>query len=253
MLREVTELKKRIALLSKRNFQLESDIAALDKKIALLIKNRITLEEVLAAKGAMMETKEKTVDLKDRRESEAYGRMFWLMQHNTIYISRLARIIKLADIDNFLQTVMYSLFGNQYEEDEEHLLLTMFRTVLQADFAEAKGLSELLRANTPLSRMMTTYTRRGPGQHYLKVTLAPLLQEIVADTQLNLEINPVKVLDQYINDCESKQGKTYEGDRKPTPEVAAALPYIREIVAPRVVRLEQLAGRMVEALERTLD
>lgn len=252
MLREVTELKKKIALMSKKNFTLENDIGALDRKIALLIKNRITLEEVLAAKGAMLETKDRTVDLKGR-ETELYGRLFYLLQRDTVYLSRLARIVKLQDIDNFLQTVMFTLYGNQYEEDEEHLLLTMFRTVLQADFAEAKSFSELLRANTPLSRMMTTYCRRGPGQQYLKSTLASLLGEIASEAALNLEINPVKVLEQYINDFESKQGRKYEGERKPLPEACAELPFVKEIIAPRIAKLEQLASQMVDALVRTID
>ena len=44
MLKELNELKRKISVASKRNFQLEGDISVLDKKIALLIKNRTTLE-----------------------------------------------------------------------------------------------------------------------------------------------------------------------------------------------------------------
>lgn len=44
--KELAEVKKDIALCSKRNFNIEKDIATLDQKIALLIKNRITLEVI---------------------------------------------------------------------------------------------------------------------------------------------------------------------------------------------------------------
>lgn len=52
----------------------------------------------------------------------------------------------------------------------------------------------LMRANTPVSRMMTTYTRRGPGQSYLKNVLSICIKKIVEAGDENLEINPLKVL-----------------------------------------------------------
>ena len=33
----------------------------------------------------------------------------------------------MAEIDALLQTVMFTIYGNQYESREEHLLLTMFQ------------------------------------------------------------------------------------------------------------------------------
>lgn len=85
--------------------------------------------------------------------------MFYLLQRDTKYIATLARLVKLGEIDNLLQTVMFTLYGNQYEENEEHLLLSMFQAVLQCEFDEATGLGSLLRANTAITRMMSTYTR----------------------------------------------------------------------------------------------
>ena len=89
---------------------------------------------------------------------------------------------------------MFTLYGNQYESREEHLLLTMFQSVLSAQFETATEFGSLLRANTPVSRMMTTYTRRGPGQSYLKGVLAERINSLIEHKDLNLEINPVKVI-----------------------------------------------------------
>jgi hypothetical protein len=36
----------------------------------------------------------------------------------------------MAEIDSLLQTVMFTIYGNQYESREEHLLLTMFQVRL---------------------------------------------------------------------------------------------------------------------------
>ena len=40
---------------------------------------------------------------------------------------------------------------------------------------------------------MTTYTRRGPGQSYLKSVLSDKINNLLEDKELNLQINPLKV------------------------------------------------------------
>jgi hypothetical protein len=40
---------------------------------------------------------------------------------------------------------------------------------------------------------MTTYTRRGPGQSYLKSVLSERIHSLIEHKDLNLEINPLKV------------------------------------------------------------
>ena len=41
--------------------------------------------------------------------------------------------------------------------------------------------------------MMTTYTRRGPGQSYLKSVLSEKINNLIEQKNLNLQINPLKV------------------------------------------------------------
>jgi Ras GTPase-activating-like protein IQGAP2/3 len=41
--------------------------------------------------------------------------------------------------------------------------------------------------------MLTTYTRRGPGQSYLKAVLSDKINELIEHKNLNLQINPLKV------------------------------------------------------------
>lgn len=69
----------------------------------------------------------------------------------------------------------------------------MIQSVLSAQFETTSEFGSLLRANTPVSRMMTTYTRRGPGQSYLKTVLADRINSLIEHKDLNLEINPLKV------------------------------------------------------------
>lgn len=249
--KKLNELKKEISLSSKKNFNLEREIRTLDQKIALLIRNRITIDEVIAT-SLEGEGINRTITLKDKREREQYGQLFWVLQNATHYISHLARLVRLGEIDNLLQTVMFTLYGNQYDEHEEHLLLSMFKTVLAEEFKQAKGLGSLLRANTALTRMMTTYTRRGPGQQYLKLTLSSVLNGITNQPDLSLEINPLKVYEALIIEQESKLGQAWEGPRKPTPEEAAADRRVQHVIAPRIKKLGELADTFLDAIIASL-
>jgi hypothetical protein len=63
----------------------------------------------------------------DDRKMQQYGNLFYLLQSEPRYMATLCRLVTLAEIDTLLQTVMFTLYGNQYESREEHLLLTMFQ------------------------------------------------------------------------------------------------------------------------------
>ncbi|KAF2068794.1 hypothetical protein CYY_009886 [Polysphondylium violaceum] len=244
----LSDLKRDISLSSKKNFTLERDIKNLDKKIALLIKNRITLEEIMASSGDIVEMQTKTVQIKDKSQRDHYGQLFYLLQNNTNYIAQLAKLVKVGEIDNLLQTVMFTLYGNQYEEKEEHLLLSMFQKVLQEEFKEATSIGSLLRANTALTRMMTTYTRRGPGQQYLKQSLTKPLADITNDKDLVLEVNPSTVYENYINEYETKTGKPSPLKRKVSPEECAENENVINIIKPRINRLISIGDQFLDSI-----
>ena len=92
----------------------------------------------------------------DDKKKQGYGNLFFLLQTEPRLLAHLIRSLTLSEIDTLLQTVMFTLYGNQYDNREEHLLLTMFQSVLKSDIDGATDFGSLLRANTPVSRMMTT-------------------------------------------------------------------------------------------------
>ena len=63
----------------------------------------------------------------DDRKMQQYSNLFFLLQSEPRHIAALCRLVSLSEIDTLLQTVMFTLYGNQYESREEHLLLTMFQ------------------------------------------------------------------------------------------------------------------------------
>ena len=160
----------------------------------------------------------------------------------------------MQEIDSLLQTVMFTIYGNQYESREEHLLLTMFQSVLTYQFDNTPEYSSLLRANTPVSRMMTTYTRRGPGQSYLKVVLQAKINSLIELKDVDLEINPLKVYGTMIEQIERDTGSVPDNlPRGVTAEQAAENREVQAIIAPRLTLLMELANSFLETIFQGLD
>ena len=185
---------------------------------------------------------------------QQYSNLFFLLQSEPRHVAALCRLVSLSEIDTLLQTVMFTLYGNQYESREEHLLLTMFQSVLSAQFETATEFGSLLRANTPVSRMMTTYTRRGPGQSYLKSVLAERINSLIEHKDLNLEINPVKVYEQMINQIEEETGSLPPNlPRGVPPEVAQENPDVQAIIAPRLTMLMEIANSFLLTIIESME
>lgn len=182
-------------------------------------------------------------------KTQKYGNLFFLLQSEPRHIAHLCRLVTMAEIDQLLQTVMFTIYGNQYESREEHLLLTMFQSVLTYQFDNTPDYSSLLRANTPVSRMMTTYTRRGPGQSYLKTVLADRINSLIEIKDLDLEINPLKVYETMIDKIESGGEPLPPGLQKGiTAEQAAANENVQRIIAPRIDMLIEIANSFLDTI-----
>ncbi|TPX62320.1 hypothetical protein PhCBS80983_g00554 [Powellomyces hirtus] len=251
--RRLRELKTKISAQSKKNFLLERDVRYLDSRIALLIQNRMALDEQQEVASHLEEIETAEGFLPDDRKRQLYGNLFFLLQTEPRHIAALARLVTLAEIDTLLQTVMFTIYGNQYDSREEYLLLSMFQNVLAAQFEGATEFGSLLRANTPVSRMMTTYTRRGPGQTYLKHVLSARINNLIEHQDLDLEINPLKVYDQMLNELEAETGKQCGLPRSITPEEAQQNPDVQAIIAPRLVTVMDITESFLTTIMSSLD
>jgi len=249
------ELKAKISSQSKKNFVLEKDVRYLDSRIALLIQNRMALEE----REEMASHMEDTTDIQEGHfpndeRTQRYGNLLFLLQSEPRHIAHLCRLVSMAEIDALLQTVMFTIYGNQYESREEHLLLTMFQSVLTYQFDNTPEYSSLLRANTPVSRMMTTYTRRGPGQSYLKVVLAERINALVELKDLDLEINPLKVYEKMVTDIEMRDGQLPPDlPKSVTAEEAAENISVQQIIEPRIKMLMDIGNSFLDTIIQGLE
>ena len=99
-----------------------------------------------------------------------------------------------------------------------------------------------------------TYTRRGPGQSYLRSILAERINSLIELKDLDLEINPLKVYDNMIKQIEDETGSLPdELSRSITAEEAAANEEVQGIIEPRVQMLMEIANSFLDTIIRGLD
>ncbi|KAK2573455.1 GTPase-activating protein [Acropora cervicornis] len=165
--KQIKVLKDEISELSKTNYDLEKEVRLLDQHIGFLVTYKKAIEE--SSENFLELERKYDVAHSDDKQQEKYGNLFFLLQTEASYLAQLTRIVSLGEID-----------------------ATNLELALKYEVSESETFNSLLRANTAITRMMTTYTRRAPGQEYLKATLGELVKEVVEQKDLVLEINPQK-------------------------------------------------------------
>lgn len=102
--------------------------------------------------------------------------------------------------------------------------------------------------------MMTTYTRRGPGQSYLKVVLQDSINSLIELKDLDLEINPLKVYEKMVTEIEDQQGTLPPNMPKGvTAEQAAENETVQQIIAPRLTMLMEIANNFLTTIINGLE
>src|ERR1043165_4502889 len=77
-------------------------------------------------------------------KTQKYGNLLFLLQSEPRHVAHLCRLVSMSEIDSLLQTVMFTIYGNQYESREEHLLLTMFQVcVSRLRYGDDAGVNAL--------------------------------------------------------------------------------------------------------------
>lgn len=70
-------------------------------------------------------------------------------------MARVTPQVHGAEIPDFLQTVVLTLFGDQYDSREERLLLSLFRMVLVEEFeTSGSDMGSFMRGNTAFTQVI---------------------------------------------------------------------------------------------------
>src|SRR5579859_4418752 len=134
----------------------------------------------------------------------------------------------------------------------QHTFPLTRQMVIARQFEDTSEYSNLLRQNTPVSRMMQTYTRRGPGQLYLKNVLGNRINSLIEHADLNLEINPLKIYEELAK-LEAQKNPSIPPRAGVTPEEAEMDKNVQETIPPRVDILMQLATSFLNTIIDSID
>lgn len=231
---ELQTLKSEVVQSIRKNQELSKQIDDMDLKIGLLVQNRIALQEV-AAHGLKLNdlVKHNTTTLVLNRDSkgslttvltavkglksltkeskqllDGYQHLFYELQTNPTYLSKLLFCIPQNKTNSFLQNVVLSLYNFGAYARDEYLLLKLFRFTLEEEISCKVVKPFDIIASTPVVlKMAVSLSRQLSGLNSLQAIIGPLVDKIIKDKDLNIETGPVEIYKAWRNETEMKTGQ----------------------------------------------
>jgi Ras GTPase-activating-like protein IQGAP2/3 len=204
----------------RRNHALEADLKKLDKRIALLIKNRGNLQMVLAAQqGLKSQKKKKQVTagenetiISDPKRLEHYQNLFYLLQTEPRYLARLVFLMKSKDMENFLDTVLLTLYGDAFSPREEFLILELFKHALNFEMKGVKDVRDFLQRRLGRAAHGVDLQPPQAGPAVPAVRCSARCSTTSSPTpELDLELKPLTVYNKIIADYMVQTGEQWAG------------------------------------------
>ncbi|XP_045778410.1 ras GTPase-activating-like protein IQGAP1 [Maniola jurtina] len=231
---ELQSLKSEVVQSIRKNQELSRQIDDMDLKIGLLVQNRIALQEVAAhglklnnlvkhntttlalnrsGKGPLMTVSTAVKGLKSltkesKRLLDGYQHLFYELQTNPTYLSKLLFCIPQNKTNSFLQNVVLSLYNFGAYARDEYLLLKLFRFTLEEEISCKVVKPFDIIASTPLVlKMAVSLSRQLTGLNSLETIIGPLVEMIIKDKDLNIETGPVEIYKAWRNEIEMTTGQ----------------------------------------------
>jgi Ras GTPase-activating-like protein IQGAP2/3 len=214
----------------RENAALEQHLNELDMKIALLVKNRTTLDEVVKASSKKVKKTvsdeelgsaaelftRKNADKQSKDRVESYQVMFYLLQTQSKYLTKLLSIMQLWNSDSnkkLVENSILTVFSYAQNPREEFLLLKLLECAIQLEVQGLKDIGDFVKGNPTFIKMVLQYVRGAKERHFLQSVLQTPLAEICS-SRLDLELDPINVYKILIKEEEVttglKSSKTYD-------------------------------------------
>ena len=197
----------------------------------------------------------------NRAQRQAYGRLLGALAAQKPRPAALARLLRSSQAQSassdvslrLIRTLLFSLFGNPCDAVAEAQLLGLFQLLLAHEFAGGQ-LGTFMRANTATTAMLAAYGRRPSTVAVLQQALGDIVREMATST-LSLEVNPVKVYLEIINEVEALTGKPHATMRREgvTTEMATRHPEVSARLSTRFDTLADFVTRLVDELVAFAD
>ncbi|CAN8030533.1 unnamed protein product [Ixodes persulcatus] len=259
---EVQRVKERVVATIRHNQSLEKEVDQMDIRIGLLVRNCITLEDVMshskreAVKSDWLGSSGGLTALshQSREKLVAYQHLFYLLQVEPSYLAQLIFVMAPHNTNNFVETVIYSVYNYGSTPREEYLLLRLFRLALQEEVRSSLSHpSDILKGNPMVIKMAVGFYRTKRGQSCLEQLLAPLVKDILSDQDLDINFYPVDIYKQWVNQVETASGKTCGLSYEVTEEQALQQSEVCRRLHESVLQLEAKALMFAKSIADSED
>nr|XP_037286231.1 ras GTPase-activating-like protein IQGAP1 [Rhipicephalus microplus] len=220
---ELQKLKEKVVATIRHNQGLEKEVFQMDIRIGLLVRNCITLEDVMSHRAKKKDTALAAVksdwlhssgggltalSRRSRQRLEAYQHLFYMLQVDPHYLAKLIFVVPPAMANNFVESVIYSVYNYGSTPRDEYLLLRLFRFALQEEVrSKLEKPSDILRGNPLVVRMIVGFFRTRGGHNCLELLLSPLVRGVLDDRELKIDLVPVDIYKKWVNEMETTSGK----------------------------------------------
>lgn len=93
------------------------------------------------------------------KQLEGYQHLFYLLQTEPHYLGRLVTLVQPDKMEQFLDTVILTLFGDAFSPREEFLILSLFNLAIGQETKANSNVAELISMESVVPKMIITYNR----------------------------------------------------------------------------------------------
>ena len=271
---DLQTVRGELSKLIRQNESLEGELDKMDVKIGLLVQNRISVQDSIKTTAGFTATLKR--DRKDGQSSselsvgthrglkalkkeshdklKAYQHLFYLLQTNPNYLARLMFALPQSKTNKFLESVILTLYNFGGNAREEYLLLKLFKTALIEEVSTRfDKINDVVAGNPLVVKLVISYNRSGRGGYGLKELLGPLIKQVLDDTKLKINTNPVEVYKCWVNQLESETGQACGLPYDVTQEVALGYEEVQKRLAKSITELKRMVTLFLTTIIKGLD
>ena len=270
---EFERLRKLVVQNVRQNELADQYITQLDIKIALLVKNKITLDEVIKHQrhfgghvGTLLPNSDisskdpfdlKALNKTSRRKLEHYQELFFLLQTQPQYLSRLfTRVRQNATSEKEcerIKHVVLGLFGYAQKRREEYYLVKLIVRSIKEEVDSSLSLQDYVRANSFCNKLFGAYIKSPRDRKFLRDVLGALVKDNIIDNrELDLESDPLQIYLSAINNEELRTGHRSQRDPNVPREEAIRDPETRTTFIRHMQDLRDITDQFFLCLEDCL-
>lgn len=270
---EFERLRKTVVSHVRQNELADQYISQLDIKIALLVKNKITLDEVVKHQrhfgghiGSLLPNADisskdpfdlRALNKTSRTKLEHYQELFFLLQTQPQYLSRLFRRLReqgMAEKEcEKIKHLMMGLFGYAQKRREEYYLVKLLSKSIREEVDSCGSVADWVRSTPFFNRLFSAYTKSPRDRKFMRDVLGPIVKEnIIENRELDLESDPMQIYLSAINNEELRTGQRSHRRRDVRREEAIRDPETRATFIAHLQDLRDIADSFFVALEEML-